>query len=64
MHLYATVYTTCCIQMLLEISGRRVNSMNIDREITVFEYDKDWNKRKRLQILEADRYTKIFAARM
>jgi len=64
MHLYAMIYTTCCIQMLLEISGRRVNSMNINRESTVFEYDKGWMKRKRFQLVEADVYKKIFAARM
>jgi len=64
MHLYAMIYTTCCILLPLEISGRRVNSMNIDRESTVFEYDKDWMKRKRFQLVEADVYKKIFAARM
>jgi len=58
------IYTKCCIQLPLETSGRRVNSMNIDREFTVFEYDKDWTKRKRLQLVEADVYKKIFAARM
>jgi len=58
------VYTTCCIQLPLEISGRRVNSMNIDREFTVFKNDIDWMKQKRLQALGADEFTRIFAARM
>ena len=64
MHLYAMIYTKCCIQLPLETSGRRVNSMNIDREFTVFEYDKDWMNRKPLQLVEADVYKKIFVARM
>ena len=64
MHLYSMIYTTYCILLPLGISGRRVNSMNIDREFTVFEYDKGWMKRKRLQALGADEYTKIFATRM
>ena len=38
--------------------------MNIDREFTVFENDIDWTKRKRLQALGADEYTRIFATRM
>ena len=58
------IYTTYCIQLPLEISGRRVNSMNIDRESIVFEYDKNCMKRKRLQLVEADVYKKIFATRM
>ncbi len=28
--------------------------MNKDREFTVFENDRGWGKRKRLQLLEAD----------
>ena len=31
-----------------------MESMNIDREFTVFENDMDWRKRKRIQLLEAD----------
>ena len=31
-----------------------MESMNIDREFTVFENDMGWRKRKRLQSLEAD----------
>jgi len=41
-----------------------MKSMNMNREFTVFETDKDWMKRKQLQLLEKDEYTKIFAARM
>lgn len=64
MHLYAIIYTTYCIQLPLGISGRRVNSMNIDREFTVFENDMGWAKRKRLQALGAEEYAKIFSVRM
>jgi hypothetical protein len=30
--------------------------MNMDREFTIFENDKEWRKKKRLQLIEEDDY--------
>ena len=49
------IYSTYCILLLSnKFRKGQMESMNIDREFTVFENDMDWRKRKRLQLLEAD----------
>ena len=49
------IYSTYCILLLSnKFRKGQMESMNIDREFTVFENDMDWRKRKRLQSLEAD----------
>ena len=65
MLLYLTLYSHYCMPPLSDnIRMGRVRSMNVEREFTVFENDMDWRKRKRLQLVEADEYRTIFAARM
>jgi len=49
------IYSTYSILLLPDKFWKgQVESMNIDREFTVFENDMDWRKRKRLQLLELD----------
>ena len=53
MLLYIMIYSTCCILLSSENFRKgQVKSMNMEREFTVFEDDRDWRKRKRLQLLE------------
>ena len=49
------IYTTYHILLSSDKFRRgQVESMNMEREYTVFENDMDYRKRKRLQSLEAD----------